>query len=184
MPAGRTGIRTDRPPAAQTVARIQNRARLTDHGDQELRAAVLDLAEAALAALSPSAGLRRSVRLDGENLVAGGRRYDLAAVDRLVVLGAGKASAEVATALDDLLGSRLDGGVVVVPRAAQKLMQHLKVVPGEHPLPGPASVTGARTLLEQAEHLGERDLAICVFTGGSSALASLPPPPISEAEKA
>ena len=95
MPGDRTGIRTDRPPAAQTVARIENRARLTDHGDQELRAAVLDLAEAALAALSPSAGLRRSVRLDGENLVAGGRSYDLAAVGRLVVLGAGKASAEL-----------------------------------------------------------------------------------------
>ena len=99
------------------MARIENRAGLTDHGDEDLRAAVLDLAEVALAALSPLAGLRRSVRLDGENLVAGGRSYDLAAVDRLVVLGAGKASAEVATALEQMLGPRLDGGVVVVPRA-------------------------------------------------------------------
>jgi len=184
MPGGRTGIRTDRPPAAQTVARIENRARLTDHGDQELRAAVLDLAEAALAALSPSAGLRRSVRLDGENLVAGGRSYDLAAVGRLVVLGAGKASAEVATALEQMLGPRLDGGVVVLPRAAGKPMRRLTVLPAEHPVPGPASLTGARALLEQAARLGEGDLAICVFTGGSSALASLPPPGVSAAEKA
>ena len=102
------------------MARIENRARLTDHGDQELRATVLDLAEVALAALSPSAGLRRSVALDGKDLIAGGRSYDLSAVDRLVLLGAGKASAELATAVEQLLGPRLDGGVVVVPRAAER----------------------------------------------------------------
>jgi len=184
MPGGRTAIRTDRPPAARTVARIGNRARLTDHGDQELRAIVLDLAEVALAALSPSAGLRRSVALDGNHLVAGGRNYDLSAVDRLAVLGAGKASAEVAAALEEMLGPRLDGGMVVVPRAAAKPMRRLTVLPGEHPVPGPASVTGARALLELAARLGERDLAICVFTGGSSALASLPPQGISNTDKA
>jgi glycerate 2-kinase len=166
------------------VTRIENRTRLTDHGDQALRATVLDLAEVALAALSPSAGLRRSVRLDGENLVAGGRSYDLAAVGRLVVLGAGKASAELAAALEQMLGPRLDAGVVVVPRAAETPMRRLTVLPGEHPVPGPASVAGARALLAQAARLGERDLAICVFTGGSSALASLPPPVVSAAEKA
>jgi len=183
MPGGRTGIRTDR--ADQTVARIENRARLTDHGDQQLRATVLDLAEVALAALSPSAGLRRSVALDGKDLIAGGRSYDLSAVDRLVLLGAGKASAELATAVEQLLGPRLDGGVVVVPRPAERPADsRLTVLPGEHPVPGPASVAGARALLEQAGRLGERDLAICVFTGGSSALASLPPPGITNTDKA
>ena len=166
------------------MARIENRARLTDHGDRELRAAVLDLAEVALAALSPSAGLRRSVTLDGKVLLAGGRSYDLSAVDRLVLLGAGKASAELATAVEQLLGPRLDGGVLVVPHAAEKPVNRLTVLPGEHPVPGPASVAGARALLGQAGRLGERDLAICVFTGGSSALASLPPPGITPSDKA
>jgi glycerate 2-kinase len=166
------------------VARIENRARLTDHGDQGLRATVLDLADVALAALSPSAGLRRSVALDGKDLIAGGRSYDLSAVDRLILLGAGKASAELATAVEQLLGARLDGGVLVVPRAAERPVRRLTVLPGEHPFPGPASVAGARALLEQAGRLGERDLAICVFTGGSSALASLPPPGITHADKA
>jgi glycerate-2-kinase len=166
------------------VARIENRARLTGHGDRELRATVLDLAEVALAALSPSAGLRRSVALDGHNLVAGGRGYDLSAVDQLVVLGAGKASAELVAALEQLLGPRLDDGVVVVPRAAAQPARRVTLLPGEHPVPGPASVTGAEALLEQAAGLGPRDLAICVFTGGSSALASIPPPGITNAEKA
>jgi glycerate 2-kinase len=168
------------------VARIENRARLTDHGERELRAIVLDLAEVALAALSPSAGLRRSVAVHGPDLVAGGRSYDLSAVRRLVVLGAGKASAEVAVALGEMLGPRLDAGIVVVPhdQSALRPARQLSLLPAEHPVPGPASVTGARALLAQAAGLGEQDLAICVFTGGSSALASLPPPGISPADKA
>jgi glycerate 2-kinase len=170
------------------MARIENRGRLTDHGDHELRATVLDLAEAALSALSPSAGLRRSVALVGagkeQGLLAGGRTYDLSAVDRLVVLGAGKASAEVVETLELMLGPRLDGGVVVIPHAAGRPLRHIRTLPGEHPVPGPASVTGARALLAQAGRLGQRDLAICVFTGGSSALASLPPPGVSTADKA
>ncbi len=166
------------------MPRIQNRARLADHGERELRATVLDLAEAALAALSPSAGLRRSVAVDGQDLVAGGRRYDLSAIDRLVVLGAGKASAEVAVALEQMLGPRLDAGVVVVPRSALMPARRLTLMAAEHPVPGQASVAGGRALLAQAAGLGERDLAICVFTGGSSALASLPPPGIPAADKA
>ena len=129
------------------MARIENRAHLTDHGDQQLRATILDLAEVALAALSPSAGLRRSVALDGKDLIAGGRSYDLSAVDRVILLGAGKASAELAAAVEQLLGPRLDGGVLVVPRAAKTPVSHLTILPAEHPVPGPASVAGARALL-------------------------------------
>jgi glycerate 2-kinase len=165
------------------VARIGNRARLVDHGERELRATVLDLAEAALAALSPAAGLRRSVALDGDSLLAGGSSYDLAAVDRLVVLGAGKASAEAALALEQLLGPRLADGVVVVPRSGGVATQRVTLIEADHPIPSQASVGGARALLAQAGDLTERDLAICVFTGGSSALASIPPPGISVADK-
>ena len=121
--------------------------------------------------------------LDGENLIAGGRSYDLSGVDRLVVLGAGKASAEAAQALEQMLGPRLSGGVVVVPRSAGVATRRVTLMEADHPIPGPASAEGARALLRQAEDLGERDLAICVFTGGSSALASLPPPGVPLADK-
>ena len=185
MPGDGTGIRADdaREETAQGVAHVGNRARLVDHGERELRATVLDLAEAALAALSPAAGLRRSVALDGENLTAGGRSYDLSGVDRLVVLGAGKASAEAAQALEQMLGPRMSGGVVVVPRSAGVATRRVTLMEADHPIPGPASADGARALLKQAEDLGERDLAVCVFTGGSSALASMPPAGISVSDK-
>jgi len=186
MPAGRIGIRADSDleETAQRVARVQNRADLVGHGERELRATVLDLAEVALAALSPADGVRRSVVLDGQDLVAGSRSYGLSSVDRLVVLGAGKASAEAALALEQMLGPRVSGGVVVVPRSLEVATQRVALIEADHPIPGKASVDGARALLKQAEDLSERDLAICLFTGGSSALASIPPTGISMADKA
>jgi glycerate-2-kinase len=185
MPGDRIGIRADRARevTAPAVAHVENRARLVDHGERELRATALDLAEVALAALSPAAGLRRCVAFDGEHLMAGGRSYDLSAADRLVVLGAGKASAEAALALEQLLGPRLAGGVVVVPRSAGVMTQRVTLLAADHPIPGRASIAGARALLRQARELGERDLAVCVFTGGSSALASLPAAGIPAADK-
>jgi hypothetical protein len=134
-PGGRTGIRIDRTRADQAMARIENRADLTDHGDPGLRAAVLDLAEVALAALSPSAGLRRSVALDGEDLVAAGGSYDVSAADRLVLLGAGKATAGLAAAFR--AAARVPPGrrVVVVPYPADQALSRVSVLPGEHPVP-------------------------------------------------
>jgi glycerate 2-kinase len=167
----------------QAGARVGNRARLTDHGERELRAAALDLADVALAALSPADGVRRSVAFDGETLVAGGRNYDLSAVGRVVVLGAGKASAQAVLALEQLLGPRISGGVVVVPRSSGVTAQRVTLMEADHPIPGEASAAGARALLKRARDLGARDLAICVFTGGSSALASLPPAGVAVADK-
>jgi glycerate 2-kinase len=82
-----------------------------------------------------------------------------------------------------MLGPRLSGGVVVVPRSAGVAARRVTLMEADHPIPGQASADAARALLKQGEDLGERDLAICVFTGGSSALASLPPPGVPLADK-
>ncbi len=166
-----------------TVARVLNRSRLIDHGERELRGLALDLAEVALAALNPAAGLHRCVLVDGEELVVSGRRYDLSAFERIVVLGAGKASAELAFALEQLLGEHLTDGLVVVPRRPEVAPGRIVMIEADHPVPTAASVGAGRALVEKAEGLGANDLAICIFTGGSSALASLPPRGVSVADK-
>ena len=150
---------------------------------RELRALALDLVEDALAALSPAVGLSRCVQLEGDELVAAGRRYDLSTFERIVVLGAGKASGELALCLEQLLGAHLSGGLVVVPGLPERLPERIELVEADHPLPSAASIAGARALVARAEDLSDKDLAICVFTGGSSALASLPPPGVAAEDK-
>ncbi len=166
-----------------TGVRIRNRYQLADRGDQALRRLAIDLTEEALAALSPAAGLARAVSVNGGEMAVGDRRYDLSAYEQIVVLGAGKASAGLALGLEDLLGGRLTHGLVAVPRGAGASSERIRFVEGDHPLPTDDSAKGARAIVEAARHLGPRDLAICLFTGGSSALASLPPPGVSMPDK-
>jgi glycerate 2-kinase len=165
------------------VAQILNRSRILEHGERKLRELAVDLAEEALAALSPEVGLRRCMLLDGDELVVAGRRYNLSAFENIVILGAGKASGELAVALEQMLGPRLTDGIVILPRNPAVAPKRLSVLEADHPLPTAASAVAARALLERAAALGPRDLAICTFTGGSSALASLPPPGVSESDK-
>jgi glycerate 2-kinase len=165
------------------VAQVLNRSRLVNHGERELRELAVDLAEEALAALGPAVGLRRYVQLHGDDLLVAGRRYDLRAVEKVVVLGAGKASGDLAIALENLLGPRLTDGLVVVPRNAAATPKRVVTVQADHPLPTGASLSAGRALIGRAEELSARDLAICVFTGGSSALASVPPPGVSMSDK-
>jgi glycerate-2-kinase len=62
-------------------------------------------------------------------------------------------------------------------------LERVAVLVADHPLPSERSVAGARRLLEIAAAAREGDLVIGSFTGGSSALTSLPPEGVSAAEK-
>jgi glycerate-2-kinase len=162
---------------------VSNRAELVGHGESELRGLVLDLAEAALAALSPAGGLARCVSVEDSRLYVAGRRYDLSGYRRIEVLGAGKASAPLALGIERLLGRWLSGGLVVVPSRPAEVPERVELIEADHPVPSSASIEAGEALLARAHALGEKDLAICVFTGGSSALACLPAPGISAEDK-
>lgn len=165
-------------------AAILNIGSLLDHGLIPVRELALQVAGAGLAACDPALAVERMVELRGDDLVVDDVAHPIHPDGRVVVLGAGKASLKIAWALEQILGDRLDGGTVVVRHddAAQAL-ERIDLLEAAHPLPDERSVAAAGRLLEQAESLGERDLAIACFTGGSSALASLPPTGVSEADK-
>ena len=67
-----------------------------------------------LDAVDARAAVRRAISKNGEEFVIGRRRYDLRRYERVVVLGAGKATASMAQAVEQRLGSRLQRGFVVV----------------------------------------------------------------------
>jgi hydroxypyruvate reductase/glycerate 2-kinase len=165
-------------------ASIGNRESLLTHGQAETRGLALRVAEAGLAACDPGLAVERLVRLDGDGLVVDGVRHELHPDGRVVVLGSGKASLKIAIALERILGERLHGGTVVVRHGAAPVApQRIELLEAAHPLPDERSVAAALRLLEQAGELGERDLVIACFTGGSSALSSQPPAGVSPAEK-
>jgi glycerate-2-kinase len=176
------------PPTQQVggLLPIRNSGRLLDHGLTELRLLALDVVTSGIRAANPAAAVGRLVDVQGKTLIADGHHFDLSRVRSVVILGAGKASVPVAAAVEAKLGDRLAGGVVVCrrgARAAGEAPRRVEVIEADHPVPSTASLTAGRRLMAAAAAVQPGDLVITAFTGGSSALASMPPDGVSFAAK-
>ena len=92
---------------------------------------------------------------------------------RLVVVGAGKAAAAMARAVEDNWPGPLSG--VVVTRYGYAVpCNHIEVLEAAHPVPDAAGLLGAQRVLEAVRGLGADDLVLCLISGGGSALLPLP----------
>src|SRR5215210_1821220 len=80
---------------------------LADPATRDRRLLATRVMRAALDAVEPAEAVRRALRRDGERLSVDGREYDLTRYDRVVVVGAGKASAPMARAVEEVLGERV-----------------------------------------------------------------------------
>ena len=105
---------------------------------------------------------------------------------RTVVIGAGKASAEMARALEDNWPSDLFDdlqGTVLTRYGHSAPTKHIKIIEAAHPVPDEAGVAGTREILELVSSLSADDLVICLISGGGSALLTAPATDITLAEK-
>jgi glycerate 2-kinase len=138
-----------------------------------LRKHALQIFQGALAAADPERAVLRHLKFEGRVLVCSGkggrRRYPLAKFDRIQVIGAGKASAAMAAAVERILGRRVAGGVVNVP-AGKTHLRRIELNESEHPIPGEGGLAGAQRIEQIARDAGVRDLLIGIFSGGASAL--------------
>lgn len=148
------------------------------------RTDALGIFRASLQAADPIQAVRRFLQRDGETLTAGRRRYALDRYERIWILGAGKASAAMARAVEDVVGARrITGGLVLTKYGHGLALKRVRVHECGHPVPDEAGVAGARQLVEMARGAGERDLVILLISGGASALTPCPVEPITLAEK-
>jgi glycerate 2-kinase len=106
-----------------------------------------------------------------------------ATFDRIFVVGAGKATAPMAQAVEQILGKRIAGGLINVKHGHSVKLSRIEQNQCGHPVPDEAGVRGAQRIAAIARDAMERDLVICLISGGASALMPLPAPPITLAEK-
>jgi len=144
---------------------------------------ILEIFNAGLEAVDPSACLMRSVRRQGSRLELGMHSYDLDGFRRVVVAGAGKAAAGMGAALEELLGNRISRGLLVLPRGARAPFQRLSQAQASHPLPDRSGERAARRILALLAEADEKTLAICLLSGGASAMLAAPAPGATLAEK-
>ncbi|SDF61865.1 glycerate 2-kinase [Massilia sp. PDC64] len=101
---------------------------------------------------------------------------------RLVVIGAGKASAAMARAVERHYAGPLEG--LVVTRYGYAVpCQRIEIVEAAHPVPDAAGLHAAERMLDLVRGLGADDTVLCLISGGGSALLPLPLPGISLEDK-
>jgi len=101
---------------------------------------------------------------------------------RMVVIGAGKASAAMARAVEDNLDGPLEGLVVTRYGYAVRC-ERIEIVEAAHPVPDAAGMEAARRILEKVSGLAKDDLVLCLISGGGSALLAAPAPGLTLADK-
>jgi glycerate 2-kinase len=138
-----------------------------------------EILSASLAAADPEEAVRRCVRIEGNAVVAGDRRFE---AERVFVLAAGKAAGAMARAAEELFGERVAGGLIVTKHGHEASSEKLEIIFSAHPEPDEKGVEAARRAEELARSLGEGDLLLALISGGASALLADPAPPIELAD--
>jgi hydroxypyruvate reductase len=101
---------------------------------------------------------------------------------RTVVVGAGKAAAAMAKAVEDHWSGPIEG-LVVTRYGHGAPCRRIEVVEAAHPVPDAAGSTAASRILDRVRDLGPDDLVVCLVSGGGSALLTLPAPGLSLEDK-
>ncbi|MGD8716212.1 MAG: DUF4147 domain-containing protein, partial [Desulfobacterales bacterium] len=94
---------------------------------QRMRQHTDEIFQAALKAVDPIEAIHRYVKLEQETLRVGDRRFELEDYERILVVGAGKAGAPMAKALEDLLGNRIKDGLIVTKEGHGLPLQRIRI---------------------------------------------------------
>ncbi len=160
----------------------------------QLREDALEIWQAGLQAVTPARLFADKVRLDGRLLSISDLPVDLSCVRRLVVLGAGKAAAAMAIEFQRQVLSHLPSTIEVrgwvncpegtfEPPDSVSGIQLYAARPAGINEPTQKVIYGTKQILDLAADCDERDLVICLLSGGGSALLAAPPGGITLADK-
>ena len=136
---------------------------------------VIPILSAMINAVNPETSVKDALCLEGEVLSVDERRYDLALYDHVYLIGFGKASILMARGVKAVLSERLtEGRIIAKTLSRTEGLENVTIYQGSHPVPTNKSIDGAKKLVELVSGLSERDLVICVISGGGSALFTYP----------
>ena len=139
-----------------------------------MRKDAFNIFQAGLQAVEPGMAVRNACRREGEHFFIGEHDYDLTQIDNVYVLGAGKASAPMAAAIEEFLGERIRGGIINVKYGHLAELKYIRLVEAGHPVPDEDGEQGSGEILNLAKAAGKDDLILCLMSGGGSALTPLP----------
>jgi len=142
----------------------------------------------ALAAVDPSTILKDRIRIDGDHLsikIEGNSEkvFDLKGIDKIFLVGTGKATSAMAQAIEEIFDDRITRGIITTKYGHRLPLKKTEIIEAGHPLPDRKGYEGAKKIQRLLKDSGPKDLVIFLLSGGGSALLPFPSGQIDLKEK-
>jgi len=172
---------------------VKNLSQLTPNNIQEeslaLRKIGLNALEIALKSVEPKNLIQDAVKIVKDKLIIRNDKFDLRKFRKILVVGGGKASAQMALAIEEILRkySKINyNGLINIPNSLKvkgyDVSNKIKMNLASHPIPDENGLNGTKVMFKHIENTTKDDLIIFLLSGGGSALLPLPKETITLAE--
>lgn len=152
----------------------------------ELRRQALKIIEAGIERVLPGNIMRSALSYDpiGKSVRVKNTTYQIAN-GRICVIGGGKASGLMAEALEDTIGTKNIFTGIVNCKGGVYVTKRIKVIKAGHPIPDERGLNGVKQMLalKDKHSINDKDMIICLISGGGSALMPCPVDVISLEDK-
>jgi glycerate-2-kinase len=136
----------------------------------ENRQQVTDIFLAGVKSVKPDNLINRYVSINNNILQIEEISFDLSILKNIFIVGAGKASASMAKAIENILGSRITAGHVITKYEHSIPLKYIEITEAGHPVPDENGIKGTSNILSIVNKAQKDDLVICLISGGGSAL--------------
>jgi hydroxypyruvate reductase len=150
---------------------------------ESLKQQARNIFDAALRAVDPEKAILNHIQLADGVLTVGKRELLLKDYKKIFIVGAGKADAPMALAVEGLLGQYVSDGVIIVKDGHGLPLSRIRIHEASHPVPDERGVSGTEEIFSLVRNADEQDLVICLISGGGSALLVAPAEGISLKDK-
>jgi len=139
-----------------------------------MRSDALAIFRAGLDAVDAEKAVKSLLKIEKDRLWIGRESQELKASSRVFVVGAGKASAAMARAVEESIGSVITAGLIQTKYGHGLPLSQIEIREAGHPVPDRAGVEGTEKILALLDEASEDDAVFCLLSGGGSALLVSP----------
>ncbi|MBW2062536.1 MAG: glycerate kinase [Deltaproteobacteria bacterium] len=134
---------------------------------------------AALNAADPVRAVKQTISLDGNTIKVRHGKKNIKTInsnrfERIFLVGAGKATAPMAKALEQILGNLITEGIISVKKGHALDLKYTTIMEAGHPVPDQTGLKAADKIKTLLAGAGSKDLIFSLISGGGSALLPLP----------
>ncbi len=135
--------------------------------------------KAAVAAVQPVRLLPKYIQFRENCLYIAGMHIEMNNQQKIYVIGSGKAAAAMAQVTENILGKYIRGGFIVTKYKHALPLQHISYMEAAHPVPDKNSLLASERTKSILQKATEKDIIICLLSGGASSLLESIPESIS-----